>query len=146
VLDALGINEYFGWYRTAPVSRAPSRTDELGPFLDGIHAQNPRLALFITEFGAESTFSGDPAARGSFQFQENYLRDHVAIHASKPYVNGSLIWILKDFRVAPNWTGGNDPKYSTPPWNNKGVIDQTGAAKPAFREMQRTFKRTRPLR
>jgi len=145
-LDALGINEYFGWYRTAPATRGPSRTDELGPFLDGIHAANPRTALFITEFGAESTFHGTAGQRGSFEFQDSYLRQHLAIHASRPFVNGSLIWILKDFRVAPGWTGGNDPRRSTPPWNNKGIIDENGARKPAFSTVAGLFGSTKPLR
>ena len=145
-LDALGINEYFGWYRTAPFTRPPSRTDELGPFLDGIHAAHPSTALFITEFGAEATVYGDPKARGTFEFQRDYLRDHLAIHASRPFVNGSMIWILKDFRVVPNWTGGNDPTRSTPPWNNKGLIDENGARKLAFGTVRRIYTRTRPLR
>jgi beta-glucuronidase len=145
-LDALGINEYFGWYRTAPISRPPSSTSELGPFLDGIHAVHPRTALFITEFGAESTVSGSENTRGTYEFQTKYLRDHLAIHRTKPYVNGSLIWILKDFRVTPTWTGGNDPKRSTPPWNNKGLIDESGAYKSAFGAMRSVFGRTRPLR
>ncbi|HEY1357548.1 MAG TPA: glycoside hydrolase family 2 TIM barrel-domain containing protein [Thermoleophilaceae bacterium] len=145
-LDALGINDYFGWYRSAPVTRGPSRTDELGPFLDGVHAAHPQTALFITEFGAESTFPGAASQRGSFAFQSNYLRAHLKIHASKPFVNGSLIWILKDFRVVPGWTGGNDPRRSTPPWNNKGLIDQSGTRKLAFTTVRRLYKATRPLR
>ena len=75
-----------------------------------------------------------------------YLRDHLAIHASKPYVNGSIIWILKDFRVVPGWRGGNDPAYATPPWNNKGLIDESGAIKPAFGTVAGIFHRTPPLR
>ncbi len=74
------------------------------------------------------------------------MRDHLAIHGSKPFVNGSLIWILKDFRVVLGWTGGNDPRRSTPPWNNKGLIDESGARKPAFTTVRRLFKRTKPLR
>jgi beta-glucuronidase len=146
VLDALGINEYFGWYRTAPITRGPSQTRELGPFLDGIHAQNPRLALLITEFGAESTFNGTETQRGSYAFQTKYLREHLDIHGSKPFVNGSMIWILKDFRVGPGWTGGNDPRRATPPWNNKGLIDENGIRKPAFGTVRSLFRSTRQLR
>jgi hypothetical protein len=145
-LDALGINEYFGWYRTAPTTRSPSRTAELGPFLDQVHAAYPRTALFITEFGAESTFNGAEGQRGSFAYQTRYLRDHLGIHGSRPFVNGSMIWILKDFRVTATWTGGNDRRYATPPWNNKGLIDQHGAGKPAFGAVRGLFRRTRPLK
>ena len=146
VLDALGINEYFGWYRSAPASRGPARIDELGPFLDGVHASNPRMPLFITEFGAEASVHGAANQRGTYEYQAGLLRDQLAIQASKPYINGSLIWILKDFRVTPGWTGGNDVRLSTPPWNNKGLIEENGARKPAFSTVRRIYKRTRPLR
>ena len=146
VLDALGINEYFGWYRSAPTARPPSRIDELGPFLDGVHAAHPSTALFVTEFGAEASSNGPASDRGTYGFQSNYLRSQLAIQASKPYLNGSLIWILKDFRVVPGWTGGNDPKRAVPPWNEKGLIEENGVRKPAFAAVRRIFKRTMPLR
>jgi hypothetical protein len=145
-LDVLGINEYFGWYKDSAPGYRASTTSDLGPFLDQVHVAFPRLPLFITEYGAESTSDGPATQRGTFGFQTNYLRDHLAIHASKPYVNGSIIWILKDFRVLPGWRGGNDPSYATPPWNNKGLIDQNGAIKPAFSSIAASFRHTRPLR
>ncbi len=144
-LDALGIHDYFGWYRTAPETRPPSRSAEFGPFLDAIHAQHPSTAMFVTEFGAEATGSGPATTRGTYEFQASFLREHLAIHAARPYVNGSLIWILKDFRVGPGWTGGNDERRATPPWNNKGLIDQNGSFKPSFFEVRDIFGRTPPL-
>ena len=104
------------------------------------------MPLFITEFGAEATRSGSEGQRGTFEFQRRYLLDQLAVHASKPYVNGSIIWLLKDFRVVPNWRGGNDPAYATPPWNNKGLIDESGALKPSFGAIANAFHGTRPLR
>jgi beta-glucuronidase len=145
-LDVLGINEYFGWYKDSAFGYRATTTSDLGPFLDQVHNSYPRLPLFVTEYGAESTGNGAETQRGTFQFQQKYLRDHVAIHASKPYVNGSIIWILKDFRVLPGWTGGNDRARSTPPWNNKGLIDQFGAPKPAFSSVGALFRATKPLR
>jgi hypothetical protein len=145
-LDALGVNEYFGWYRAAPITRPPSRTDEIGPYLDQIHSLYPRLALFVTEFGAEASGHGPAGEPGTYEFQSRYLREHLAIQASKRFVNGSLIWILRDFRVTPDWTGGNSAKRATPPWNNKGLIEQDGTPKPAFFAVQALFRRTKPLR
>jgi beta-glucuronidase len=145
-LDALGINEYFGWYKSSVFGRPASGTADLAPFLDQLHAAYPRMPLFVTEFGAESTDYGPLTEKGTFEFQNRYLRDHLAIHASRPFVNGSMIWILRDFRVHPGWTGGNSAARSTPPWNNKGLIDQSGARKPAFFEVSRIYRRTRPLR
>ena len=89
-LDVLGVNEYFGWYASyrADLVREPTTTDELGPYLDELHAANPDLPLMITEFGAEASRSGPADQRGSLEFQSSYVLDHLRIHASKRYVAG----------------------------------------------------------
>jgi hypothetical protein len=123
-----------------------SRPQDLDGWLEAVHRSFPRKPLFITEFGAESTFSGTDTQRGSFEFQSRFLREHLSILGRKRYVNAAMVWILKDFRVTPGWKGGNSTQRSTPPWNNKGLIDQTGAFKPAFYEMRRIWRSTPPLR
>jgi len=70
--------------------------------------------------------------------------DHINIHSSRPFVNGSILWALRDFRVHPTWGGGN-PKPN-PPWNNKGPIDENGVTKPLWPIVQRNFRATRPFR
>jgi beta-glucuronidase len=147
-LDVLGVNEYFGWYDSYSVKapREPARTEELGPFLDQVHRAYPRTPLFITEYGAEASRSGPVEQKGSFEFQTAFMRQHLAIHASKPYVNGSIAWALRDFRVEPGWLGGAPREWATPPWHNKSLIDESGKPKPVFRVMQRSWRRTRPLR
>ena len=64
--------------------------------------------------------------------------------AARPFVNGDIAWLLKDFRVHPTWAGGNP--LPNPPWNNKGLIDENGSLKPAFFSMQSLWRRTPPLR
>ena len=90
----------------------------------------------ITEFGAESVRDGPATQRGSYQFQRRYTIQHLRIHASKPFVAGSIAWALRDFRVDPTWTGGAPAGWSTPPWNNKSLIgrverSQAGLLRPA---------------
>jgi hypothetical protein len=72
------------------------------------------------------------------------MRGHLAAHDSRPFVNGSIVWALRDFRVHPAWAGGNP--VPNPPWNNKGLLEEGGTPKPAFHEMQRLFHATPPLR
>jgi hypothetical protein len=146
-LDALGVNEYFGWYPSyrADMKRGSTTTAELGPYLDDLHAANPNLTLVVTEFGAEATRYGPVEQRGTFEFQKKYLLDHLAVHASKRYLAGSIVWALQDFRVDPTWTGGAPAAYATPPWNNKGLMDQTGWRKPAYFALRKKWLRTRPL-
>jgi beta-glucuronidase len=147
-LDVLGVNEYFGWYESvlASMDRPPSRTDELSAFLDQIHAAYPNKPLVVTEYGAEATRSGPREQKGTFEFQNDFMRQHLAIHASKRYVNGSIAWALRDFRVEPTWLGGAPREYATPPWHNKSLVEEWNAPKPVFRLMQSRWRRTRPLR
>lgn len=137
--DALGINEYFGWYRGAFPPRRPAYTRDLGSYFDTLHRQQPRAALFVTEFGAEANRPGPVREKGTYAFQARYLRRHIEAAASRPYLNGAIVWALRDFRVHSAWSGGN-PK-PRPPWNQKGIIRANGSPKPAFYEVQRTFAR-----
>ncbi len=148
-LDVLGVNEYFGWYRSVredDTTRGPSTLEELGPFLDEIHARNPNLPLVITEFGAEASQSGAVEQEGTFEFQRKFAVDHLRVHASKRYVNGSIWWALRDFRVHPQWAGGAPDGYATPPWHNKSLIEETDSPKGVYFDMQRRWRKTRPLR
>ena len=73
-LDVLGVNEYFGWYDSysADLRAAPTH-DELGPYLDELHAANPRLPLMITEYGAEASGRARSTSAGSYEFQTSFM-------------------------------------------------------------------------
>jgi len=137
-VDALGVNEYFGWYRGAKPPRPEATTADLGPYLDELHRQQPHAALFATEFGAEATRSGAESEKGTYAFQTRFLREHLTIAASHPRLNGAMVWALRDFRVMPGWTGGNP--LPDPPFNHKGLLDLSGQPKPAFWEVRRIFR------
>lgn len=148
-LDVLGVNEYFGWYRSVAENRPDlpaTTTADLSGYLDELHAANPDLPLVITEFGAEAARYGPVEQKGTYEFQRKYALDHLAIHGSKPYVNGSIYWALRDFRVHPSWSGGAPDGWTTPPWHNKSLIEETNARKPAYLSVARVFRRTKPLR
>ena len=148
-LDVLGVNEYFGWYRSVAenLPEVPSTTTaDLSGYLDALHAANPDLPLVITEFGAEATRSGPEEQKGTFEFQRKWGMDHLAIHASKPFVNGSIYWALRDFRVHQTWQGGAPNEYAQPPWHNKSLIEENNHRKPAFLDVARLFRGTKPLR
>jgi beta-glucuronidase len=134
-LDALGVNDYFGWYQGPRGSLADRAA--LGPYLDRLHADYPRQALFVTEFGAEANREGPASEKGTYAFQQDFLAYHLNVFATKPFVNGALVWILRDFRVKPRYDGGN-PKPD-PPVNEKGLVDLTGARKPAFEGVRQMF-------
>jgi beta-glucuronidase len=127
-LDALGVNDYFGWYPGPENSIA--RREDLGPYLDRLHSDYPAQALFVTEFGAEANRSGPATEKGTFEFQQDFLAYHLQVFAERPFVNAALVWILRDFRVKPFYDGGNPTP--DPPNNRKGLVDYAGTKKPAF--------------
>jgi beta-glucuronidase len=134
--DALGVNDYFGWY-DGPDGSVANR-EALGPYLDKLHAYYPRQALFATEVGAEANRAGPVDEKGTYEFQKDFLAFHLGVLDSKPYMNGALVWILRDFRVKPGYEGGNP--QPTPPINAKGLVDDTGARKPAFEIVQQDLQ------
>ena len=81
----------------------------------------PELALFVTEFGAESNRKGPVERKGTYAFQRELMRHHVRTYIKKRYLNGAIAWILRDFRVRPDWEGGNPTPR--PRWNQKGLVD-----------------------
>jgi beta-glucuronidase len=131
-LDALGINEYFGW--------TYSTVEAFGPSLDALRNSYPHQALFITEFGAEANRHGAADEKGTYEFQANYLLAQLTVIASKPYINGALIWALREFAVAPGWSGGNP--IPSPPFHKKGLVDLYGTPKPAFSQVAAIFRAT----
>ena len=90
-VDAIGANEYFGWYRGAFPPHPPAGTDDLAGYLDTLHRKQPHAALFLTEFGAEANRRGPAARKGTYAFQSRYLTDHVRIAARHPHVTGSMV-------------------------------------------------------
>jgi beta-glucuronidase len=141
VLDALGVNSYFGWY-PGPGGQIDDRA-VLGPFLDQVHRYYPTKALFVTEFGAEANRSGPFDEKGTYTFQRQLVEDHLAVYDSKPFVNGALVWALRDFRVRPDWDGGNPKPRS--PLNQKGIADEFSKPKPAYAAVKRMFDEVDPL-
>jgi beta-glucuronidase len=131
-LDALGVNQYFGW--------TYSSVEQLGTSLDALRATYPDLAMFITEFGAEANRSGAVSERGTYEFQADFLRRQLAVIAQKPYISGAQIWALREFAVIPGWDGGN-PSPS-PPFHRKGLVGLRGELKPAFGQVAALFGRT----
>ncbi|MEA2295228.1 MAG: beta-glucuronidase [Solirubrobacteraceae bacterium] len=139
VLDAIGINDYFGWY-DGPGGATADRAG-LGRYLDSMRALYPGKALFVTEFGAEADHDGPVTEKGTYAFQAQLLHDHLAAIDARPWLGGALAWILRDFRVKPGFTGGNP--NPAPPDSAKGLLAWDGQAKPAYAELRRLFRTIR---
>jgi hypothetical protein len=136
-LDVIGINEYFGWY-PGPGGQIADRT-ALPEYLDSVRACYPRKAIVITEFGAEANRDGPVEEKGTYAYQQDFVNYHLGVYATKPWLSGAIYWTLQEFRVRPNWDGGN-PRPSSP-LHQKAVIAFDGTKKPAFFDLQRIYGR-----
>src|SRR3712207_4202479 len=137
-LDVIGINDYFGWY-PGPGGQLADRTF-LSEYLDAVRACYRNHAIMITETGAEANRNGPVEEKGTYQFQQEYINYHYAVYDSKDWLSGALYWALKEFRVRPEWEGGN-PRPQ-PPIHQKGVVAFDGTRKPGFFDLQRIFQAT----
>jgi beta-glucuronidase len=138
-LDVIGHNDYFGWFDAG--GGANDDRDQLGPFLDTLRACYPHQALMVSEFGFDGNRHGPVEERGTYEFESNTAAYHLATFASKPWLSGAIWWTLQDFAARPGWGGGN-PRPD-PPFVEKGLLDSSGARKPAWSVVSQVYRQTR---
>ncbi len=138
-IDVLGMNDYFGWY-TGFGGNIADR-DELSAFLDALRKCYPSKAVAVTEFGAEANRDGSSEEKGTYSFQEDFIRYHLGVFASKPWLTGSVYWALQEFRVRPFWGGGNP--WGTPPFHTKGVVRLDFTQKPGYAALRDAQRKVR---
>lgn len=109
--DILGLNLYFGWYYRS--------LDELGPYLDSLHARHPGRPLMISEYGAgsdERIHAREPRAFDfSTEHQQRFHESHLAQLLARPYLAGTAVWNQFDF-------GSAHRHDSKPNINQKGLL------------------------
>jgi beta-glucuronidase len=94
--------------------------------------------------GAEANRDGPVEEKGTFAFQQDFVNYHLGIYAQKPWLSGAIYFALQEFRVRPDWDGGN-PRPQ-PPIHQKGLVSFDGVRKPAFFDVQRIFLATKQFR
>jgi beta-glucuronidase len=137
-LDVMGFNEYFGWYPGVAGGTFDRRG--LSSYLDHLRRCYRDKALLVTEFGAEANREGPAEEKGTWAFQADWVNYQLGVMATKPWLNGALYWTLNEFRVRPDWEGGNPRPQSVV--HQKALIAYDGTPKPAFFEAQRWFRGT----
>ena len=140
-LDIIGLNDYFGWYPGSNGTIADR--DLLSGYLDALRACYPQKAIMISEFGAEANRDGPAEERGTNAFQRDFIAFHLGVYATKPWLSGAIYWALQEFRVRPDWDGGNPRPLS--PIHQKGLVTLDGVRKPAFADVQAAFRATQQI-
>lgn len=98
ITDAIAWNRYYGWYYKMP--------EDMGAFLDQLHADFPELKVGISEYGAggsivqHSDELRPPNPMGSphpEEWQSYYLEENLKIFDDRPFVWGTFVWNMFDF-------------------------------------------------
>lgn len=117
-LDVVSCNEYVGWY-----DGPPSKIDTV----------NWKIAFdkpfVISEFGADGKagLHGDAGTAWTEEMQADVYRRQVAMFKRIPFLNGTIAWVLVDFRSPRRMLTGIQDFY-----NRKGLLSDQGEKKAAF--------------
>ena len=116
--DLICQNEYLGWYF--------GRVNQINILLESIYPTAPKQPWVITEFGASADYYAEGADKGkkySMEYQYYFLKRSIEIFNAKPWINGFIIWIYRDFK-SPLRTNRFQRGY-----NRKGIVTEDNKEK-----------------
>ncbi|GAA4632256.1 hypothetical protein GCM10023196_064920 [Actinoallomurus vinaceus] len=115
--ETIGYNRYFGWYGGS--------FSDIGPWADGLHAQDPARKIAVSEYGAgasvveQQTNPAAPVPASHFhpeEWQARYHEENWRQLRSRPYLWGTFVWQMFDSAV-----DGRD-EGDRPGLNDKGLV------------------------
>jgi hypothetical protein len=149
-VDAIGATNYMGWYEDVTKPRA---------VVAGLVRQRVRRfehvfagkVLVISEFGAEASGANPSLSPGGYGFQTRLLATHIRAYQDDDRLSGMLVWVLRDFAVAPTFAGGSIRKlvpgiHIVRGLNQKGLFTYGNTPKPAAAVVGRAFRALRDRR
>ena len=122
VADAVGVNEYLGWYYGA--------VDQVKGYLEAVHPLFPGCTMFISEYGAAALYGrhgsgpmGDePLDDHSYseEWQVHFHTQHISQFLSLNYIRGIMPWVFADFRM--EWSPTTGKPHPVDRMNLKGLV------------------------
>lgn len=125
-IDAVGVNNYAGWYA--------EKAEYLAKVLDHAHTQlDDTKPLVVTEFGAEGILGQRSLEMHPWteDYQAELLCRHLRAILDRPYVAGFFLWLFIDYEAA---------SISIRAINAKGLVDEYRRPKLAFNEVKRLLE------
>jgi hypothetical protein len=142
-LDAVSMTDYAGWYDD-PTGTPAGVEALIRNRIGALATVLPGKVLLVSEFGAEGNASNPNPELGSYGRQSAIIAENIHAYESLPALGGMLVWSLRDFAVAPTFSGGRINRYAPGIQLVKGV-DQKGlfgydlAPKPAVAVVAKAF-------
>jgi beta-glucuronidase len=98
IFDVAAINRYYGWYVLG--GRLDQAAAALGRELDDLHKKIGK-PIILTEFGTDTAAGthSQPEEMWSEEYQVEFLRRHLDVAATKPFVVGLHVWCFADFKT-----------------------------------------------
>ena len=139
-LDVLGISSYFGWY-TGPSGHSIAELRRAQAVPAASHRRYPKLALIVSEFGAESLFDGPATRQGHLRVPEQLPAADVSSAQPAPLHERRIYWTLREFAVASRLDRRRDAAARRRPRRDapQGSDRLRRHAKPAFAVAQQLF-------
>ena len=115
--DLIGQNRYFGWY--------DGRPEDIGPWVEGVHAKSPGRPLAVSEYGAGASVLQQedpprrPVANSKWhpeQYQALFHEVYWRALRDKPWLWGTFVWVGFDLA-----SDGRD-EGDRPGINDKGLV------------------------
>lgn len=112
ITDIIGFNHYFGWYSGKP--------EDFAEWIDSYHRTNPKVALGISEYGAEGIVeyhNNDPKVRDYSEEYHALCHEKIwKIFEKRPFLWSTYVWNMFDFGANIRDEGGVKGR------NNKGLV------------------------
>lgn len=112
ITDTVAYNHYFGWYL------GDLEDNEI--WFDKFHKDHPRIAVGLSEYGAETVMNWQTAKpeRGDYteQYQAKYHEHMLQMFETRPYLWCTYVWNMFDFAADGRDEGGVKGR------NNKGLV------------------------
>ena len=144
-LDAVGMTNYVGWYEATTAPRAVV-SKLVRTTVDRFARTFAGKVVVVTEFGAEASSANPRLQPGGYGFQTRLLATHLRAYKGDARLTGMLIWVLRDFAVAPSFAGGSIHRLVpgiqiVKGVNQKGLYNYIGQPKPAVHMVGQAFAR-----
>ncbi|NDJ54039.1 MAG: hypothetical protein GYB68_13280 [Chloroflexi bacterium] len=131
-LDVVCVNRYHGWYFEQ--GRIADGVDAMEQGIEAVYKRYQKPVV-LTEFGADALagWHADPPEMFSEEYQAEMIKGYIERLADKPYVAGTHVWCLCDFKTSQS-TG------RAASLNTKGVFTRDRKPKLAAHTLRALWK------
>jgi hypothetical protein len=145
-VDAVGINQYVGWYF--------GKTHQAKRVISSVHARHPKQTYMISEYGADGLLGchqahppgEEPTRDHSYteEYQNYFHEQHLRQFEQMEFIRGVMPWVLSDFRM--EWSPNTGKPHPIRLMNLKGLVSYAREPKALFKLISDHYRTVRGLK